>query len=76
MGYLFSVLVFVECGKLNEWAIGLNAFPAVETDNKAMHGEKQVVIRLLECLGDCVEFALVGAGIVGLSLSGHRTDEI
>ena len=41
-----------------------------------MHGEKQVVIRLLQGLGDCVEFSLVGAGIVCLRLAGHRADKV
>lgn len=41
-----------------------------------MHGEKQVVIWLLQGLGDCIEFSLVGAGIVCLRLAGHRTDKV
>ena len=41
-----------------------------------MHGEKQVVIRLLQGLGDCVEFPFVGAGIVCLRLAGHRADKV
>ena len=41
-----------------------------------MDGEKQVVIRLLECLCYCVEFSFVGAGIVGLRLAGHTADKI
>ena len=41
-----------------------------------MDGEKQVVIRLLECLCYCVEFSFVGAGIVGLRLAGHTAHKI
>ena len=41
-----------------------------------MHGEKQVVIRLLECLCDSIEFSFVGAGIVRLRLAGHTADKI
>lgn len=41
-----------------------------------MDGEKQVVIRLLECLCDCIEFSFVGAGIVALRLAGHTADKI
>ena len=41
-----------------------------------MDGEKQVVIRLLECLCYCIEFSFVGAGIVGLRLAGHTADKI
>ncbi len=41
-----------------------------------MDGEKQVVIRLLECLCYSVEFSFVGAGIVGLRLAGHTAHKI
>ena len=41
-----------------------------------MDGEKQVVIRLLECLCDGVEFSFVGAGIVRLRLAGHTAHKI
>ena len=41
-----------------------------------MDGEKQVVIRLLECLCYCVKFSFVGAGIVRLRLARHTADKI
>ena len=41
-----------------------------------MHGEKQVVIRLLECLCDSIKFSFVGAGIVTLRLAGHTAHKI
>ena len=41
-----------------------------------MHDEKQVVIRLLQSLCDCVEFALVRTAVVGLSLTGHRANQV
>ncbi len=50
---------------------GFNAFPAVEADNDAVDGEKKVVIRLLESLGDGVKLALVRAAVVRLRLARH-----
>ena len=41
-----------------------------------MHGEKQVVIRLLQCLCDCVKLPFVTTRIVGLCLTRHRANEI
>ncbi len=41
-----------------------------------MDGEKEVVIRLLQSLGDGVKLALVGAGVVGLRLAGHGAYEV
>lgn len=41
-----------------------------------MNGEKQIVIGLLEGLGDCVEFPFVRAGVVRLALSGNGADKI
>lgn len=41
-----------------------------------MDGEKEVVIRLLEGLGDGVKLALVAAGVVGLRLAGHGAYEV
>ena len=41
-----------------------------------MHGKEQVVIRLLEGLGDGVKLALVRAAIVGLCLARHGADKI
>ena len=75
-GYCFSVAVFVQCGKLYERHEGFNAFPAVEADYDAVDGEKEVVIRLLQSLGDGVKLALVGAGVVGLRLAGHGAYEV
>ena len=49
---------------------------AIKANDNSMDGEKQVVIRLLECLCYSVEFSFVGAGIVGLRLAGHTSDKI
>ena len=49
---------------------------AIKANDNSMDGEKQVVIRLLECLCDSVKFSFVGAGIVRLRLAGHTADKI
>lgn len=41
-----------------------------------MDGEKEVVIWLLQGLGDGVKLALVAAGVVGLRLAGHGAYEV
>ena len=41
-----------------------------------MDGEKEVVIRFLQSLGDGVKLALVAAGVVGLRLAGHGAYEV
>ncbi len=53
-----------------------DALPGVEFDNDAVDGKEQVVVWLLESLGYGVQLALVGAGVVGLRLSGHGADEV
>lgn len=73
---LFCVLVFVEGCKLDKRNIDGDALPGVEFDDDAVDGEKEVVVWLLECLGYGVQLALVGAGVVGLRLSGHGADEV
>ena len=67
---LLCVLMFIEGRKLNEWNINCYILPSVELDKYAMNGEKQVVIRLLESLCDCVQLALVRAGVIGLRFAG------
>jgi hypothetical protein len=44
---------------LNERNINGYALPTVEADDNAMNGEKQVVIRFLESLSDCVKLSLI-----------------
>lgn len=75
-GNLFCVLVFVEGGKLDKRHIDGHALPGVEFDDDAVDGEKEVVVWLLEGLCYGVKLALVGAGVVGLRLSGHGADEV
>lgn len=41
-----------------------------------MNGEEQIVIGLLQGLGDSVEFALVAPAVVGLRLPRHRADQV
>ena len=62
--------------ELYERDIDFAALPAVEADDHSMDGEKQVVIGLLQGLGDGVKFALVAAAVVGLCLAGHRTYKV
>ena len=68
--------MLVKCCELDKWDFGMNALPTVESDNDAMHGKEQVVIRLLEGLGDCVKLALVRAAVVRLRLARHGTDKV
>ena len=68
--------MLVERGKLDKRNFGVYSLPAVESDNDAMHGKEQVVIRLLEGLGYGVKLAFVGAGVVALSLARHGTDKV
>lgn len=75
-GYCLCVLVFVQCGELDKWDNGLYAFPTVEAADDTVDGEKQVVIRFLQSLGDGVKLSLVGAGVVGLRLAGHGAYEV
>lgn len=68
--------MFVEGSKLDKGHIDGHALPGVEFDDDAVDGKEQVVIWLLEGLGYGVQLALVGAGVVGLRLSGHGADEV
>ena len=70
-GHFLYVAVLVEGRELNERHIDFTALPAVEADNHLMDGEKQVVIRLLQGLGDGVKLALVAAAVVGLRFARH-----
>ena len=47
--------MLVECRELYERHIDFAALPAVEADDHSMDGEKQVMIGLLQGLGDGVE---------------------
>ena len=51
---LLCVLVLVEGGELDEGAVRCNVRPLVEADDKAVDVEEEVVVRLLESLGDGV----------------------
>ncbi len=73
---LLHIAMLIEQGELDERHIDFAALPAVETDNHLMHGEKQVVIRLLQGLGDGVQLALVAAAVVGLRLARHTADKV
>jgi hypothetical protein len=44
---------------LNERNVNGYSLPAVEADDDAMNGEKQVVIRFLESLSDCVKLSFI-----------------
>ena len=61
--------MLVESGELNERAVDMDTFPAVEFDDYLVDQKQDIVIRLLQCLSDSIRFALVRPGVVGLSLS-------
>ena len=73
---MLCVLVLVEGGELDEWAVRLDRCPFVEADDQSVNGKKEVVVRLLQSLGDGVKLALVAAGVVGLRLARHRAYEV
>ena len=68
--------MFVKSSQLDKWHVYRDILPTVEADDNPMYGEKQVVIRFLQGLGDCIEFAFVRAAVVGLSFARHRADKI
>ena len=48
----FGIPVLVQGGKLDEGAFRVGIAPVIEFHDDAMHGEKQIVIRLLKRLGN------------------------
>ena len=56
---MLCVLIFIERGELDEWAVRLDRCPLVETDDQSVNGKKKVVVRLLQSLGDGVKLAFV-----------------
>ena len=74
--HLLCVGMLVKRGKLDKGYFGVNALPAVKSDNDTMHGKEQVVIWLLEGLGYGVKLALVRAAVVRLRLARHGADKV
>ena len=74
--YLLHVAMPVQRGELDEGAIGIGTRPAVEADDDLVDREQQIMIRLLQGLGDGVKFALVTARVVRLGLARDGTDEV
>ena len=68
--------MFVKGGELDKGNFGVNALPAVKSDYDTMNGKEQVVIRLLEGLGDGVKLAFVRAAVVRLRLARHGADKV
>lgn len=73
---MLCVLIFIERGELDEWAIGRYVLPFIEADYQSVNGKEKVVVRLLQSLGDGVKLSLVAAGVVSLRLAWHRADEV
>lgn len=44
---MLCVLILIERGELDEWAVRLDRCPFVETDDQSVNGEEKVVVRLL-----------------------------
>ena len=74
--YLLRVTMLIQGGELDEGNIDFAAAPVVEADDHLMDGEQKVVIRLLQGLGDGIEFPLVRAAVVGLRLARHAADKV
>lgn len=73
---MLCVLILIERGELDEWAVRLDRCPLVETDDQSVNGEEEVVVRLLQSLCDGVKLSLVAAGVIGLRLAWHRAYEV
>ena len=73
---MLCILVLVEGGELDEGAVRCDVRPLVEADDETVDVEEEVVVWLLESLGDGVKLAFVRAGVVGLCLAGDRADEV
>ena len=68
--------MFVKRGKLDKGDFGVNSLTTVKSDNDAMNGKEQVVIRLLEGLGNGVKLALVRAAVVTLGFTGDTANKV
>lgn len=73
---MLCVLILIERGELDEWAVRLDCCPLVKADNQSVNGKEKVVVRLLQSLGDGVKLSLVAAGVIGLRLAWHRAYEV
>ena len=73
---MLCVLILIERGELDEWAVWLDRCPFVETDDQSVNGKEEVVVRLLQSLSDGVKLTLVAAGVIGLRLAWYRADEV
>ena len=73
---MLCVLILIERGELDEWAVRLDRSPLVETDDQTVNGKEEVVVRLLQSLGDGVKLSLVATRVIGLRLAWHRADEV
>ena len=73
---MLCVLIFIERGELDEWAVRRYVLPFIEADYQSVNGKEKVVVRLLQSMGDGVKLALVVAGVVGLRLAWHRAYEV
>ena len=68
--------MLAEQGELHKRAVRICSLPSVKADYHTMHGEQQVMIRLLQRVGDGVKLALVRTAVVGLRLAWHRTHKV
>lgn len=73
---MLCVLILIERGELDEWAVRLDRCPLVKADNQSVNGKEKVVVRLLQSLGDGVKLSLVAAGVIGLRLARHRAYDV
>ena len=73
---MLRVLIFIERGELDEWAVRLDCCPLVKADDQSVNGKEKVVVRLLQSLCDGVKLSLVAAGVIGLRLARHRAYEV
>ena len=73
---MLRVLILIERGELDEWAVRLDRCPLVETDDQSVNGKEKVVVRLLQSLCDGVKLSLVAAKVIGLRLAWNRAYEV
>ena len=73
---LFRVGSFVKSGELDKGAFGVSSLPLIEFHDNPMHGKKQIVIWLLQSLGNRIKLSLVTTAVVRLCLARDRADEV
>ena len=73
---LLCIAVLVQRGELDEGCFGKDIVPFVKADDDAVRHEHEIMVRLLQGLGDRVKLTFVRARIVRLRLARYRAHEV